>query len=66
MDGAPRIVSQITIEEHATRARIAVLPFYEALSCVISYNGWPRDWHDELTAALDQVLPGVIGKAQAR
>jgi hypothetical protein len=61
VDGSEQVVSQVTTEEHATRARIAVVPFYEALSCVMSYNGWPRDRHEELTTVLDELLPGVIG-----
>ncbi len=60
LDGVDTLVSQIAIEDHVTHARIAVVPFYETLSYVMSYNGWPRDRHDELTVVLERLLPGLI------
>ncbi len=40
---------------------VAVLAFYNALSYVTSYYGWPTGAHDALTAAIDRSLPGAIG-----
>lgn len=42
------------------QAQLAVVVFYNALSFVMSYFGWPTDRHDELTALIDRAMPGVF------
>jgi hypothetical protein len=50
----------LTIDDHERRASAAVAPFYNVLSMVTSYNGWPDTRHDELTATLDRLMPDVL------
>jgi hypothetical protein len=50
----------LTIDDHERRASAAVVPFYNVLSMMISYNGWPDIRHSELTATLDQLMPGTV------
>jgi hypothetical protein len=59
-NGQMQVVSQVSVENHEKQARLAVISFYEALSYVMSYNNWPRVRHDELTEAIDRLLPGVF------
>lgn len=63
VDGKARLVSHVTLDEHRNRARFAIVAYCEALSYVLSYNGWPRDRHEELTATIDGVLPGAVSSA---
>ncbi len=64
-EGGEPLTSQVTVEEHRTRAAYAIVPFLETLSFLSSYNGWPRDRVDELEAVLGGLLPGIIGPARA-
>jgi hypothetical protein len=41
----------------------AIVAYSEVLSYVLSYNGWPRDRHEELVNILDEVLPGAVSPA---
>lgn len=50
----------LTIDDHERRAAAAVGPFYNLLSMVTSYNGWPDTRHDELTATLDRLMPDIL------
>jgi hypothetical protein len=56
------LTSQVTIEEHRTRAAFAIVPFLETLSFLASYNGWPRDRLDELEGVVGGLLPGIIAR----
>jgi hypothetical protein len=38
----------------------AVLAYYNALSYVTSFFGWSTDIHDQLTEAIDRLLPGAL------
>ena len=38
----------------------ALAAFYNTLTYVTSYFGWPIDVHDGLTAQLDEVIPGFF------
>lgn len=38
----------------------AVLAYYNALSLVTSFFGWSTDGHDQLTEAIDRLLPGAL------
>lgn len=60
VDGQEKLVSRVTLVEHRNRARFAIVAYCETLSYVLSYNGWPRDRHEELVAAIDEVLPGAV------
>ena len=50
----------LTLDDHERRVAAAVVPFYNALSMVLSYYGWPADHLDTLTATLDRLMPGTI------
>ena len=50
----------LSIDDHERRGASAVAPFYNVLSMMISYNGWPIKRHDELTETLDRLLPSVL------
>jgi hypothetical protein len=50
----------LTIDDHERRAAAAVGPFYNVLSMVTSYNGWPDTRHNELTATLDRLMPSIL------
>jgi hypothetical protein len=55
-----RVESSVIIEDQDKQARIALVPYYETLTDVTHYNGWPAGSHDRLTAAMDRLLPGVF------
>jgi hypothetical protein len=59
-DGEQTLVSQITIEDHEKRAALAIVPFCETLSHLMSYNGWPRRIHEQLIEALDLLLSDAV------
>jgi hypothetical protein len=60
-DGSGEIRSTVSLDDHAMRTRLAVVPFYDALDCALRYNGWPRTRHEQLATVLKRVLPGVMG-----
>jgi hypothetical protein len=60
VDGRPQVASRVDVENHEKQVRLAVIPFYEALSYVMSYNNWPRAPHDQLTEAIATFLPDVF------
>lgn len=45
-----------TVEDHEKLARFAVIPYYELLTHITVYNGWPPDAQKELTAAMERLL----------
>ena len=47
-------------EEQQRHVEYVVVGFYNALSAVIDYQGWPRVRFDELTTKIDQVLPELL------
>lgn len=47
-------------EEQQRQVEYVVVGFYNALSAVIDYHGWPRARFDELTTQIDQVLPELL------
>jgi hypothetical protein len=63
-DGQQSLVSQITLGDHERRAALAIVPFCETLSYLMSYNGWPRRIHAALMEVLDKVLPSAITPAE--
>jgi hypothetical protein len=60
LDGEKTLASQITLEDHEKLAALAIVPFCETLSYVMSYNGWPRRIHGQIIEALDKLLPGAL------
>lgn len=40
VDGQPALVSHLSVDDHEKRVGMAVVPFYEALGHLSSYNGW--------------------------
>ncbi len=46
-------------EEQQRQVEYVVVGFYNALSAVIDYHGWPRARFDDLTKDIDRVLPGL-------
>ncbi len=63
-DGEKTFASQVTIEDHEKRVALAIVPFCETLSHVMSYNGWPRRVHEQLIGTLEELLPGMVATAQ--
>jgi hypothetical protein len=59
-DDGPALESNVTVADHDKQIRIAVMPYYEALTYVISYNGWQSDIHARLNDTIDRLLPGVF------
>jgi hypothetical protein len=47
-------------EEQQRQVEYVVLGFYNALSAVIDYHGWPPARFEELTTNIDQVLPEFL------
>ena len=66
LDGEQTLVSQITLEDHEKRAALAIVPFCETLSYLMSYNGWPRRLHGQLIEVLDALLPGALAPADGQ
>ena len=62
-DGQQTIVSKITIEDHERLAALAIVPFCETLSYVMSYNRWPRGTHERLIGILGKLLPSAVAPA---
>lgn len=42
------------------QATAAVVAFYNTLSYIIGYYGWPSSAHDRLTSLIDEILPGTF------
>lgn len=59
-DGHMQSSLVVDVDYLERQASAAVVAFYNALSYVMGYYGWPRDAHDRLTAALDRLLPGTF------
>jgi hypothetical protein len=57
-DGEVR--STMDLDAHAKQLRVAVIPYYETLSYVMSYCRWPAGPQERLTAAMEQAFPGVF------
>jgi hypothetical protein len=57
-DGEVR--STMDLDAHEKQLRLAVIPYYETLTYVMSYNRWPPAPQERLTAAMERVLPGVF------
>ncbi|MGP0101142.1 MAG: hypothetical protein ACLPUT_05915 [Solirubrobacteraceae bacterium] len=47
-------------EHRERRVAAAIVPFYNTMSSVISYFGWPTTRLDQLTAVLDELVPGLV------
>jgi len=47
-------------EEQQRQVEYVVAGFYNALSAVIDYHGWPRARFDDLTKEIDRVLPSLL------
>jgi hypothetical protein len=60
LDDEQTLVSRITLEDHERLAALAIVPFCETLSYLMSYNGWPRRIHEQLIEALDELLPSAL------
>ncbi len=59
-NGQIMLTSALSIDDHANELLAALAAFYETLSYVIDYHGWPRARHDQLTVDIEAVLPGMI------
>lgn len=61
-DHPGELVTILTVEtDFVERQTVAaVLAFYNALSYVTSFFGWSTDIHDQLTEAIDRLLPGAL------
>ena len=64
-NGQRALVSQISLADHEKRVGMAVVPFYEVLTYVASYYGWPRDEIERLTGEVDRLLPEILGPPDA-
>ena len=51
---------QLDVDFIERQASAAIVAFYNALSYVIGYYGWPSDPHDRLTTTIERVMPGTI------
>lgn len=51
---------QLDVDFSENLARAALAAFYNTLTYVTSYFGWPTEVHDGLTAKLDEVIPGFL------
>ena len=51
---------QLDVAFSENLARAALAAFYNTLTYVTSYFGWPTDVNDELTERLDEVIPGFL------
>lgn len=58
--GHPVAYLRLDLDFLERQASAAVTAFYNALSYVTSYFGWPRSVHDELTAKIDQAMPTLF------
>jgi hypothetical protein len=54
------IQSATDLDAHEKQVRLAVIPYYEGLTYVMSYHRWPPAPQERLTAAMERVLPGVF------
>jgi hypothetical protein len=52
--------STTTLDTHEKQARLAVIPYYETLTYVMSYCGWPPEPQQRLTVTMEEILPGVF------
>jgi hypothetical protein len=59
-DDGGEIHSTMNLDAHEKQVRLAVIPYYETLTYVMSYHGWPPAPQERLTAAMERVLPGVF------
>ncbi len=59
-DQAEEARSSMSLEDHEKMIRLAVVPYYETLSYVMSYHGWPAEPQQRLTEAMEHTLPGVF------
>jgi hypothetical protein len=58
--GQMTLAPALSVKDHENELFPAIVAFYEALSYVIDYHGWPRARHDQLTADIEAALPGLI------
>lgn len=63
-DGQRVPVLDVGIEDHEKQAQLIVSPYYEVLTRVMTYHGWPSVRHRELTQAIDRLLPGLFSAEQ--
>src|ERR1035437_402811 len=59
-NGQMTLTSALSVDQHANELLAALVAFYDTLSYVIDYHGWPRARHDQLTADIEAVLPDMI------
>jgi hypothetical protein len=59
-DDNGEIQSTMNLDAHEKQVRLAVIPYYETLTYVMSYHGWPPAPQERLTAVMERVLPGVF------
>jgi len=59
-DDNREIWSTMNLDAHEKQVRLAVIPYYETLTYVMSYHGWPPAPQERLTAVMERVLPGVF------
>ncbi|GAB7007300.1 hypothetical protein JCM18899A_47750 [Nocardioides sp. AN3] len=55
--GHPVAYLKLDLDFLERQASAAVMAFYNALSYVTSYFGWPRSVHDDLTEKIDRAMP---------
>jgi hypothetical protein len=59
-DDHGEVRSSMDLDAHEKQVRLAVIPYYETLTYVMSYNRWPPAPQERLTAVMERVLPGVF------
>jgi hypothetical protein len=59
-DGDGQLQSTTDLDAHEKQVRLAVIPYYETLTYVMSYNRWQPAPQERLTAVMERVLPGVF------
>ena len=50
----------VGIDFHERLTKLVVVPFYNALTYVASYHGWPPARHEQLSDDIDRVLPDLF------
>ncbi len=50
----------VGIDFHERLTKLVVVPFYNALTYVASYHGWPPARHAQLSDEIDRVLPDLF------
>jgi hypothetical protein len=59
--GSVRVPELTTgIDFHERLTKLVVVPYYNALTYVASYHGWPPARHTQLSDDIDRVLPDLF------